>query len=142
MTPTAGRWQSRSGRPWAVSFSRCCRVEDEREGDGMDNPPGTSPRTLARFGGALYLIVIVLGIFQESVVRARIGVSGDAAATARNLHSMDSLWRLGIAAELVLLVSALALAVIFYILLRPVSRDLSLLAMAFNLVSISIEAAV
>ena len=38
------------------------------------------------------------------------------------------------------LLCAVALAAIFYVLLRPVGRDLALLAVFFNLVSIAIEA--
>jgi hypothetical protein len=99
-----------------------------------------SPRALSRIGGALYLIIIVLGLFGEAFVRSKIVVSGDAAATAANLRSMESLWRFGIAAEFVLLISTVALALIFFVLLRPVSRDLALLAVFFNLVSLAVEA--
>lgn len=100
----------------------------------------TSPRVLARIGGALYLLIIAIGLFGEMFVRNKIVVSGDAAATAANIRSMESLWRLGIAAELVLLVSAVTLTVILYVLLRPAGRDLALLAVCFNLVSIAVEA--
>ena len=100
----------------------------------------TSPRAIARIGGLLYLIIIVIGIFGEAFVRGRIVVSGNATATAANLRSMEPLWRFGIAAEFVLLSCAIALALIFFILLRPVSRDLAYLAVFFNLVSIAVEA--
>ncbi|MFN0152370.1 MAG: DUF4386 domain-containing protein [bacterium] len=99
-----------------------------------------SPRALARIGGALYLLIIAIGLYGEMFIRSKIIVSGDAAATAANIRSMESLWRFGIAAELVLLVSAVALTVILYILLRPAGRDLALLAVCFNLVSIAVEA--
>ncbi|HXO22537.1 MAG TPA: DUF4386 domain-containing protein [Thermoanaerobaculia bacterium] len=101
-----------------------------------------SPQVLARLGGLLYLIIIVLGIFDEAFVRGRIVVSGDAAATAANIRSLESLWRFGIAGEFFLLLCAVVLTLIFYVLLRPVSRDLALLAVFFNLVSIAIEASV
>jgi len=101
-----------------------------------------SPRVLARIGGVLYLIIIVLGIFNEAFVRNRIVVSGDAAATAANIRSLESLWRFGIAAEFVLLICGITLTLIFFILLRPVSRDLALLAVFFNLVSLAVEASV
>ena len=65
-------------------------------------------------------------------VRGRIIVSRDAAATAANIRSFESLWRLGIAAEFVLLICAVSLTLIFLILLRPVSKDLALLAVFFN----------
>jgi len=99
-----------------------------------------SPRVLSRIGGALYVIIIVLGLFGEAFVRSRIIVSGDATATAANLRSLESLWRFGIVAEFVLLISAVALALIFFVLLRPVSRDLALLAVFFNLVTVAVEA--
>ena len=101
----------------------------------------TSPQLYARIGGVLYLIIIVVGLFDEAFVRNRIIVSGDATATAANIRSFESLWRFGIAAELFLLICAVALLLILFALLRPVSRDLALLAAFFNLVAIIIEAA-
>lgn len=103
-------------------------------------PIELSPRIVARLGGANYLLIIILGIFVELFVRGKIVVSGDAAATAANLRSMESLWRLGIAAEMIMVVCTVASALIFYILLRPVSRDLALLATLFSAVAIAVEA--
>jgi hypothetical protein len=100
-----------------------------------------SPLLLARAGGALYIVIIVLGTFEEAFVRNPIVVADDAAATAANMQSSEWLWRFGIASELVLLIAAIPLSVIFYILLRPVSRDLALLAVFFDLVSLAVEAA-
>jgi len=105
-----------------------------------DRTVETSPQLYARVGGVLYLIIIVLGIFGEAFVRDRIFVSGDAAATAANLRSLESLWRFGIATELFLLICAIALTLIFYVLLRPISKELALLAVFFNLVSLAVEA--
>ena len=101
----------------------------------------TSPQLYARIGGALYLIIIVIGFWGEMFVRDKLIVSGDAAATAANIMSHESLWRFHIAAELFLLICAITLLLILYVLLRPVSRDLAWLAVFFNLVSIGIEAA-
>lgn len=96
-------------------------------------------RVVARVGGVLYLIIIVLGALGEAVVRGSIVVPGNATATAANLRSMEWLWRLGIAGEIVLLTCATALALILYVLLRPVSGDLALVVVFFNLVCIAIE---
>ena len=100
-----------------------------------------SPQLYARIGGVLYLTIIVIGLFGEAFVRDRLIVSGDAAATAANIMSHESLWRFHIAAEIFLLICAVALLLILFVLLRPVSRDLAWLAVFFNLVSIGIEAA-
>jgi hypothetical protein len=100
----------------------------------------TSPQFCARVGGALYLIIIVIGLFGEVFVRDRLIVSTNAAATAANIMSHEPLWRFHIAAELFLLMCAVALLLILFVLLRPVSRDLMLLAIFFNLAAIIIEA--
>ncbi len=100
-----------------------------------------SPRTLSRIGGVLYLVIVAGGLFGEAFIRNRLIVPGDAAATAANLRSMEQLWRLGIASEFFMLSCTTALALILYVLLRPVNRDLALLAVFFNLVSIAVEAA-
>jgi hypothetical protein len=101
----------------------------------------TSPQTYARIGGVLYLIIILIGSAGEALIRSRLIVSGDPTATAANIRASEFLWRLGVAGELVLLICAVALTLVFYVLLRPVSRDLALLAVFFNLVSIALEAA-
>ncbi len=105
-------------------------------------PFNLSPKTYARIGGVLYLVIIALGLFGETFIRDRLIVSGDATATAAKITSMEPLWRFGIAAELFLLLCAVTLTWIFYVLLRPVSGDLALLATFFNLVSMALEAVI
>jgi hypothetical protein len=99
----------------------------------------TRARTIARFGGILYLVIIVIGALGEGVIRGSIVVPGNAAATAANLRSMEMLWRVGVAAEVVLLTCATALTAILYLLLRRVSQPLALAAFCFNLICIAIE---
>jgi hypothetical protein len=103
-------------------------------------PIETSPQLYARTAGVLYLIIIVIGIFGEAVVRERVVVSGDAVATAANLTAMEPLWRLGIAAQFLSLFCVVVLAMIYFFLLLPVSKELSVLATFFRLMSIGIEA--
>ena len=100
-----------------------------------------TPRLYARIAGAQYLITIVLGATEEFAIRGRIMVSGNAAATAANLKSMESLWRLGIASELFLAITTIVFAWILYRLLRPVNRDLALLMTFFALTAIAVETA-
>jgi Domain of unknown function (DUF4386) len=103
-------------------------------------PSGRSPATLAssRLAGGLYVVVIVLGIFAEVVVRSSLVVSGDAEASAANIRDSEWLFRMGFAADLVVFLCDVALAVILYYLFRPVSRTVSLLAAAFRLTQTSI----
>lgn len=92
-----------------------------------------STRSVARFAGLLYLIIIVCGIFSEVYVRGSLYVANDAAATAANITAQPGLFRLGFAADVLMLLSDVAIAVLFYILLRPVSESLALAAAAFRL---------
>ncbi len=91
-----------------------------------------SPQTYARLGGLLYLLIIALGIFGEVVVRAKLIVPGDSLATAHRILASEFLFRCGLAGDVVMHLCDLPLMVILYVLLRPVSRDLSLLAAIFS----------
>lgn len=92
----------------------------------------STARLNARLAGLLYLAVILGGTFAPFIV-APSSLAGDPAAiTARILHAQAA-YRLGGVAEIVVLACDIALAVIFYRLLRPVSRTLALLAAAFRL---------
>lgn len=92
-----------------------------------------SLRQTARVAGVLYLIIIIAGIFAEFFVRQSLIVPGDAAATAGNIVAAEGLFRLGIAGDLIMILSDVALALAFYVLLKPVSQALSLLAAFFRL---------
>ena len=97
-----------------------------------------SVKTIARIGGVLYLIIIITGIFGELFVRGRLIVHGDAAATATNIASSQLLWRIGIAGDIFMHVCDVGLTLILYILLKPVNKNLALLAMLFTLVQTAV----
>lgn len=96
-------------------------------------------QTYARLGGILYLIIIVIGVLGEAVIRNTLVVPHDAAATAANIVQSELLWRVGVAAQMFLLLCAVALTFIFYVLLRPVNRKLAALVVFFGLVSLAVE---
>lgn len=97
-----------------------------------------SINTTARIGGLLYLVIIVMGLFGEMFVRGKLVVSGDAAATADNIAAHPFLWRLGIAGDLVMHICDIGLVLVFYLLLRPVNKNLALLAVLFNVVQTAV----
>jgi hypothetical protein len=99
--------------------------------------PG-SPQLYARGIGVLYLIVIVVGFFAYGYVPGKI-VSADAAVTASNILAHESLWRAGTVAGLLVVVCAVPQLLLEYLLLRPVRRNVALLAAIFNAISLAIE---
>jgi hypothetical protein len=98
------------------------------------------PQRYARVGGVLYLAIIVLGAFAEGFVTNKLVVSGDAFSTARNILASPDLWRLGVTADFIVVLCAVPLLWIEYLLLRPVNKQLVLLSVFFNLVSLAVEA--
>ena len=106
----------------------------------MDSVGGASPRQLARIAGALYLINIVGGAFAIQIVPSML-LGPDPAATAHNIQTHELLYRSGLAAHVVVTVTNVGLALIFYELLKVVNRRVALLDVFFILVATAIEAA-
>jgi hypothetical protein len=98
----------------------------------------TSPQTYARVGGMLYLFIIAAALFGEVFVRGSLIVPRDPAATASNILGSEMLFRVGLAGEMLTCACDVALAMILYFLLRPVSRSLALLAAFFRLAFVGV----
>lgn len=92
-----------------------------------------SPRLAARLAGLLYLTIMLAAAFGEIVVRGALIVRDDAGATARNILAHEQLFRLGGAADLITFACDVALAALFYVLLKPVGRTTALVAAYFRL---------
>jgi uncharacterized protein DUF4386 len=88
----------------------------------------------AKVAGVLALLSFIAGGFGEAYVPSRLIAATDAAATVENLKSSDLLFRLGFAGYLVEACCDITLALIFYVLLKPVHRYVSLLAAFFGLI--------
>ncbi|UFS63265.1 DUF4386 domain-containing protein [Sulfurimonas sp. HSL-3221] len=95
----------------------------------------------ARLAGAAWLVVILTGITAEFFLRMPLIVPGDAAATATNILGAEGLFRLSIAADIVMLLFDVTAAVALYLLFSPVNRLLALLATAFRLLMGAVLAA-
>jgi hypothetical protein len=81
----------------------------------------TSTKTLARVAGLLYLLVAVTtGI--AGYARGTLVVTGDAAATAAHIRASETLFRLGIVADLASATFFLLTAMALYVLLRNVDK--------------------
>jgi hypothetical protein len=116
-------------------------IVTERAVEVKERRTEASPRLLARIAGALYLINILCGYFAIGYVPAAIVVAGDPATTARNILAHESLYRLGILAHIIGLLTNIPLMVIFYELFKAVNRRVSLLVAGFLLVGTAIEGA-
>ena len=88
----------------------------------------------------LYLINILGGAFAIGFVHATVFAS-DPATTAANIQAHQQLYRFGLAAHVVVTVTNVPLALIFYELFKVVNRRIALLAAFLILVATTIEAA-
>jgi hypothetical protein len=100
----------------------------------------TSIQTYARIAGLLFLLSMIGGGFGEFYVPTKLIVAADATATANNIVAFNSLFRWGFAGYLLEAVCDISLAWIMYVLLRPVHKDIALLAAFFGLVSTAVFA--
>lgn len=89
----------------------------------------------ARAAGVAMLLSIVFGAVGEAYIPSEIIVKGDAAVTAANILNHPTLFRLGFATYLVEGICDIALCLFFYVLLKPVSRNLALLSAFFGIAS-------
>jgi len=88
-----------------------------------------SPIIYARIAGLAYLLIILLGIFCAGFIDSKLIVPSNNAATANNIMANDLLFRISIAGVLIMYAIVVVLSWALYVILKPVNKNLSLLAM-------------
>ncbi len=97
----------------------------------------TSPLVYARLAGFLCLVLVIVAPFGMMYVPSLIIVPGDAAATAGKFMASESMFRLGMLSETVIFLTEIVMVVLLYVLFKPVSKTLSLMA-AFARLSMTV----
>jgi Domain of unknown function (DUF4386) len=101
-----------------------------------------SPRFQARFGGVLYLLIILGGLFAPFAIAPSGLMRGDATLpNAAKILASKQLYIVGGIAQLLVYTCDIGVAVIFYELLKPVNRKIALTAAVFRLVFAGVAAA-
>jgi len=100
-------------------------------------------QSYARTAGLLYLIIAAFGAFAIAYVPSVVIEAGDPAATANNLLANKALFNMGLFSDVVVLLAEVTLTAMLYVMFKPVSPTLALIAawsriamvlvMAFNL---------
>jgi hypothetical protein len=105
----------------------------------LDRTTDMSPRTKGRLAGAVYLLYVIAGIYAQVFVSERLIVFSDAGRTAANILANQSVYSLGFTVYLLEMAGQIATVVLFYQLLKPVSRTGAMLAAAFELTGCGIK---
>ena len=92
-----------------------------------------------RIAGALYVVVILTGIFSLAYVPGQLQLTGDAESVVRTITSNETMYRLGIVSWFLNCVAFLLLPLAFYQLFHAVNRRAAILMVAFALMSIPIS---
>ena len=98
-----------------------------------------SPMVQSRIAGVLFIIMAVAAELSTGVLGVHLVVPGDAAATAANLAGTETQFRTGILGHIVVLFADAGVSILLYVLLRPVSRTLALMAASFRLVMVAMR---
>ena len=96
-----------------------------------------SLKKTARIAGILILIISPFAIFSMMYVPSNLIVPGDATTTANNIMASEGLFRLGIVSDSVVFLIEIVIVVMLYVLLKTVSKTLSLVA-AFSRLAMTI----
>jgi Domain of unknown function (DUF4386) len=98
----------------------------------------SSAKNPGRFAGLLYLLVSIPGAFALIYVPSKLIVHGDATATANNIATSETLFRLGIAVQLISQAGFIFVALALYNLLKGVNRRHASLMVTLIVVSVPI----
>jgi hypothetical protein len=97
-----------------------------------------STKNPGRFAGVLYVLTSIVGFFAMGYVPNKLIVHGNATATASNILASETLFRLGIAGELIGQASFIFVALALYDLLKGVNPRHASLMVTLIVVSIPI----
>jgi hypothetical protein len=105
----------------------------------IDRAPEMSARTKGRFAAVVYLLYIIAGVIAQGFISDRLVVLRDAATTSANILANQSTYSLGLTVYLIEMAGQIVAVVLFYQLLKPVSRTGAMLAAAFELTGCGIK---
>jgi hypothetical protein len=95
-----------------------------------------SKHSLARQAGAVYLSVVISGIFALMYVPSKLFIWSDASATFSNIQNHEGLFRMGIVANAIMNIAFLILPLALYRLLHTVNKTHAVAMVVLAVVSV------
>ncbi len=98
---------------------------------------GASPLVHARVAGLVGVVMLASGSF-AGFVASKLLVRDDVAATASNMVASESLFRLGVVSNLIMMITSIFYALLLYRLLRPVNKSHAMIMVVLALAAVPI----
>ena len=102
----------------------------------------TSQSKAVRVAGFMFLFSFIVPTLYWIFVLSKLIVAENVIATANNIMANELLFRIGITIELIMSVGLVVLALALYIILKPVNKNLALLALLLKLIEATIVVAI
>jgi hypothetical protein len=102
----------------------------------------TSQRKAARVAGFMFLFSLIVPLLNWTFVLSKFIVAENIIATTNNIMANELLFRIGITNELIMSAGLVVLALALYIILKPVNKNLALIALLWKLVEATLAAAI
>jgi hypothetical protein len=87
----------------------------------------------SRIAGLVFVTLILLFMLSNTYVTTNILVDGNDAATVENIVNNEVRFRISLACEIAMYVFTVLLAYVLYVILKPVNKNLALLAMLWRI---------
>ncbi len=101
-----------------------------------------SQHKAARVAGFMFLFSLIVPLLNWTFVLSKLVVAENVIATANNIMANELQFRIGITIELTMSVGLIVLALALYIILKPVNKNLALLALLWKLVEATMVAVI
>ena len=125
---------------WSLADIRL--LDELLDGNEMTDYIDTSQRKAARVAGFMFLFSLIVPLLNWTFVLSKLVVAENVIATANNIMANEFQFRIGITIELIMSVGLIVLGLALYIVLKPVNKNLALLALLWKLVEATIAAAI
>ena len=100
----------------------------------------SSQHKAAKVAGFMFLFSLIVPLLNWTFVLSKFIVVDNVIATAKNIMANELQFRIGISIELFMSAGLIVLALALYILLKPVNKNLALLALSLKLVEATLMA--
>jgi len=102
----------------------------------------TSQRKAAKVAGVMFLFSLIVPSLNWAFILSKLVVAENVIATANNIMANEFQFRIGISIELIMSVGLIVLGLALYIVLKPVNKNLALLALLLKLVEATMAAGI